>query len=117
MIIEIIAKHDRFPPDMPYDFEIDSRDGALRDFCKFCKNNLSQQEKWFKDSLLTAMRISLFLHGRVRIVYCGHCDEYSCGHTLKQWLKAHGPLQIQCGPFQFKPPPFHIKNPGASPLA
>ena len=45
MIIETIAKHDRFPPDMPYDFEIDSRDGALRDFCKFCKNNLSQQEK------------------------------------------------------------------------
>jgi hypothetical protein len=67
---------------------------ALRSFCRFCEFKLSAEEKWMEKSLMEAMRISLYLHGKVRIIHCGHCAEAFCAHNLKNWLKEQGPQQL-----------------------
>lgn len=102
MLIELIAKQDYAPHTYrPYDFEIRPENGVLSGFCATCETNLVEEEQWMEHAILNAMRISLFLYERVRIIHCGRCGDACCGaDTLKKWLVKHGPLQITDTPFQ-----------------
>ena len=93
--IEIISRNDLVLPSEPYDFEIGAESGALKEYCVFCKTTLSEEKKWMERSLLNAMRVSLYMHGRVRLIHCGRCRKSPCAEILKMWLTTQGPLQIE----------------------
>ena len=96
--IQIIAKHTHTSLKRPYDFVINPEDGALKEFCVYCQTPLSKEEKWMEKSLLQAMRISLFLHKKVRLINCARCDQAPCTDRIKKWLKRQGPLLIKAAP-------------------
>ena len=110
MKIEIMSRHDSSSPKKPYDFEIVPESGVLKEFCSDNQTELSEGDKWMEKLLLDAMRVSLFLHGRVRLIHCGRCGQAECAHEIRRWLRTKGPLQIDNVLFKASINPLPIKE-------
>lgn len=93
--IIIISKQNHPSPWMPYDFEIQPAAGPLREFCENHKSTIGAQEIWMQHIILESMRVSLYLHGKVRLVYCGCCEHAPCAHNIRKWLLDKGPLEVE----------------------